>query len=111
MGNETKAGIGRPVLYQDKSDAYTHILRFDGERFICQFPQDSSGETEAVARRFAACWNAMLGITDPAATMKEVVEVLGACRAQLEGYEHDATGEDYNFPRLNALLSKLSGGV
>ena len=38
-----------PWHYQEKSDAYTHIVR-SGDRFILQLSQDTSGEAEATAR-------------------------------------------------------------
>jgi hypothetical protein len=40
--------------YQEKSDAYTHIVRADETRFICQLSQDRSGEVEANARLIAS---------------------------------------------------------
>ena len=38
-----------PWRYQEKSDAYTHIVR-SGERFIFQLSQNTNGESEATAR-------------------------------------------------------------
>lgn len=44
-----------PWRYQEKSDAYTHIVRTSHpERFLCQLAQDTSGEAEANARLIAA---------------------------------------------------------
>lgn len=43
-----------PWWYQEKSDAYTHIVRSGESRFLCQLAQDTSGEAEANARLIAA---------------------------------------------------------
>jgi beta-phosphoglucomutase-like phosphatase (HAD superfamily) len=43
-----------PWHYQEKSDAYTHIVRAGERRFITQLSQDTSGEAEANARLMAA---------------------------------------------------------
>jgi hypothetical protein len=43
-----------PWRYQEESDAYTHIVRAPGNRFICQLSQDRSGEAEANCRLIAA---------------------------------------------------------
>lgn len=43
-----------PWWYQEKSDAYTHIVRAGENRFIAQFTQDTSGVSEANARLTAA---------------------------------------------------------
>lgn len=50
MGKHTPG----PWFYQERSDAYTHIVRGDGNRFITQLAQDTSGEAEANARLIAA---------------------------------------------------------
>ena len=41
-------------LYQEESDAYTHIVRDSDGKFIAQLPQDTSGVAEANARLIAA---------------------------------------------------------
>lgn len=43
-----------PWRYQEKSDAYTHIVRGPNGRFMIQFSQDPRGESEANARLTAA---------------------------------------------------------
>lgn len=43
-----------PWAYQEDSDAYTHIVRGPGNRFICQLAQTTSAEIEANARLTAA---------------------------------------------------------
>jgi hypothetical protein len=43
-----------PWLYQEGADAYTHIVRASGNRFLCQLAQDTSGVAEANARLIAA---------------------------------------------------------
>lgn len=39
--------------YQERSDAYTHIVRA-GDRFMCQLAQDPTGQAEANTRFIAA---------------------------------------------------------
>lgn len=78
------------------------------------------GESEAACARAAACVNALAGIPDPAATMKEVVEVLEAVLPVLPiGFAStsrpgaaDDRNEELNTvrERVTALLSKLSVG-
>lgn len=47
-----------PLRYQEQSDVYTHIIRAGEREFVCQFPQDTSGKAEAIARLFVALVNA-----------------------------------------------------
>lgn len=85
----------------------------------------TSGTPEANAERIIACWNAMTGIPDPAATMKEVVEVLRKIPSALNsefsaGCEEREGGSARRQERLlrpgieireevRALLAKLEG--
>jgi hypothetical protein len=46
-----------PWQYQERSDAYTHIIR-SGDRFIAQLTQDSKGRAEADARLIVKAVNA-----------------------------------------------------
>ena len=39
-----------PWRYQEESDVYTHIIREAPGRFILQLRQDTSGQTETLAR-------------------------------------------------------------
>jgi hypothetical protein len=43
-----------PWAYQEKADAYTHIVRGPNDSFICQTPQGACGTCEANARLMAA---------------------------------------------------------
>lgn len=43
-----------PWRYQEGADAYTHIVRASGNRFLCQLAQDTSGVAEADARLISA---------------------------------------------------------
>jgi len=52
-----KANLRLPLHYQERSDAYTHIVRGQGEQFIIQFHQDDTGQAEARARLFALAVN------------------------------------------------------
>lgn len=43
-----------PWHYQERSDAYTHIVRAADNQFVVQMPQDTSGIAEAEARLISA---------------------------------------------------------
>ncbi len=43
-----------PWHYQEDSDKYTHIVRADGNLFLCQLAQTTTGESKANARLIAA---------------------------------------------------------
>lgn len=47
-----------PWHYQERSDAYTHILRAGQNRYLGSFSQTSAPHSEANARRAVACVNA-----------------------------------------------------
>jgi hypothetical protein len=49
--------------YQEESDVYTHIIRSEQNKYVASCPQGSGGTNEADARRFVACWNALLPFT------------------------------------------------
>jgi hypothetical protein len=49
-----QAATPGPWEYQERSDAYTHIVRTPPSRFLCQLSQDTSGVTEANARLIAS---------------------------------------------------------
>jgi len=53
------AGYEPPLVYQETSDAYTHIVREgpEGRRFVNQYSQDTSGKSEARARLHAEIVN------------------------------------------------------
>jgi hypothetical protein len=62
--NDRQAGHTEGLLhYQEESDAYTHIIRDEQERYVAGFSQHSNGRAEADARRFVACWNYLLPLT------------------------------------------------
>jgi len=50
--------------YQEESDAYTHIVRGQNEKYICAGPQGSKGEAEADARFAAGAPLAILALLD-----------------------------------------------
>lgn len=54
MSNKTVPHTPGPWHYQEKADAYTHIVRGQKNWFVCQLKQDSSGLAEADARLIAA---------------------------------------------------------
>jgi hypothetical protein len=84
-----------PWRYQERADAYTHIVRAEGERFICQLAQDKSGEAEANARLIAAApdmlkalWLAHDELHHPGAARSDglnVFEVIEEAIAKAEG--------------------------
>ncbi len=98
-----------------------------GQWIIAEFDSGIDDERESDAtcgNRAVACWNAMLGIPDPAATMTEVVEVLRDCAEDLESMveahygggikDHPAMKPKYErdmepAERARALLAKLEG--
>ena len=43
------------------------------------------------------------------AAAPDMLEALQECRAELEAYEADATGEGYKNPRLNAAIARATG--
>ena len=47
------------LFYQEKSDAYTHIIRPESNAgtILCHLRQDSSGKVEANAKHIVFCWN------------------------------------------------------
>lgn len=51
-----------PWHYQEESDAYTHIVRGNGHKYIVAAPQGSKSGQEADCRRIVACVNACSGI-------------------------------------------------
>jgi hypothetical protein len=80
-----------PWRYQEKSDAYTHIVRAGEHRFICQLPQDTSGKAEADARLIAAAPD-MLALLNEAAEFiqpfnraEDLLDRIEAAIAKAEG--------------------------
>lgn len=57
-----------PWIYQEDSDAYTHIIRqkADQRMIIAYGPQSSKGNVEHNIRRIVACVNACAGISTEA---------------------------------------------
>lgn len=53
MKADMAAGTQGPWWYQERSDAYTHIVRSGESRFLVQLGQDTSGVAESNARRIA----------------------------------------------------------
>jgi hypothetical protein len=103
-GDDSMDGVPFIVLVAGEEGGSKHRYVADVR---CQWDGDEpvlNAESRANAERLAACWNAMRGIPDPAATMKDVVEVLGRTAefARL-----------YALPELRAdtlrLLAKLEG--
>lgn len=88
--------------YQEESDAYTHIIRGAGGRFICQLPQNSSERNEAIARRMVLTWNshdALLGALKNAAD--ELASL--ASGANAAGIDDGSIYEDIERPMRAAI--------
>ena len=69
-------------------------------------------ENKGNARRICAAWNACEGIPTEAleaGVVKDMLEALLECRAELEAYEADASGEGDNDPKLNDIIAKATG--
>jgi hypothetical protein len=47
-------GTPGPWYYQEGADAYTHIVRYDSGKFMCQLSQNSTGISKANAMLIAA---------------------------------------------------------
>lgn len=79
--DEVAQGVPCIVLAAGEDCGPTHrrvaevCHQWDGDALVLD------AEARANAARIIACWNAMLGIPDPAATMKEVREVLEVAHA------------------------------
>lgn len=74
------------VEYQEKSDAYTHIIRDSKGRMIACTPQGSVGKEEADARRLVACWNEHDGLVHDNAQLYQSLqgEMQGRLKAEKE---------------------------
>jgi hypothetical protein len=64
-----------PWWYQEKSDAYTHIVRTGENRFLCQLAQDTSGEAEANARLIAAAPDLLAALQEMVVVFQRPTEV------------------------------------
>lgn len=86
-----------PWRYQEKSDAYTHIVR-SGDRFILQLSQDTSGQAEATARFIVRAVNAH------AALVKALTDIIEAnaefVRQMPESFEGDPLTDACSAARL-----------
>ena len=63
-------------------------------------------------RRLAAAWNACEGIPTEALEAGVVKDMLGAlleCRKELEEWDAELSGEGYNNPTLNNIISRATG--
>ena len=128
MGEWTKGRIKQHLV--DDTALVDESGAFVATTFINEIDyRENATRREADAARIFACWNAMTGIPDPAATMKEVVEVaekLAAVRIERAIPEVEATdpwpdsrvlvGYDGweltvgDVRRARALLAKLGRG-
>lgn len=87
-----------PWAYQEDSDAYTHIVRGPGNRFICQLAQTPSAEIEANARLIAAA--------------PELLEALKDLIGWVPGGVHFHTDAPQKaVERASAAIAKATGGA
>lgn len=86
--------VGR-LTYQENNDAYTHILRDGLGHIVHQGSQNSTGKSEADARRLAACWNAFDGVDTDKIEGKTVAEYVCG-EAYLTGMRPAAGGMNIN---------------
>lgn len=97
---KSKAIVG-PWIYQEDSDAYTHIVRpqLMMGRIICHLGQDTSGEAEDTARMISATPEAIGFISD----LMEFFDFLELCKTDkinIEPWRNKAEGilkKAYNF--------------
>ena len=85
-----------PWAYQEKSDAYTHIVRAPENRFICQLRQDRSGIAEANAHLIAAA-------PDLYAALQEAEEILSDLPDEGDSYIQEVRRQ------ANQALAKARG--
>lgn len=117
-GDDSMDGVPFIVLVAGEEGSSKHRYVADVR---CQWDGDEpvlNAESRANAARILSCWNAMLGIPDPAATMKEVVEVLEALEDYFDNRaDADQAPGDTPTPNeemrhqvtIRALLAKLEG--
>lgn len=75
IAREAAGWATHPWSYQEKSDAYTHIVRGPVHRFICQLPQSTSGRAEDIARHIAAFHpDAVLSLLEERKVLREALE-------------------------------------
>jgi len=80
-------------VYQEKSDAYTHIVRGPGNLFITQLSQDTSGVAEANAHLMAAA-------PEMLEALMELREACAACFRIIAQEPGLATKLDEEFQRI-----------
>lgn len=75
-----KARFCGPLAYQERSDAYTHIVRSgeSGKAFVVQFGQTTDGRQEARARLYAALVNAAPALIAQARSTDDLLSALEA---------------------------------
>lgn len=85
-----------PWVYQEQSDAYTHIVRGPNNRFICKLSQDSSGESERTARLISA-----------APEMRDELQML--CDVLEAGGDHLPVEVEARIAFARAAIAKANG--
>lgn len=91
-----------PWRYQERSDAYTHIVRAGENRFLCQLAQDTSGEAEANARMIAAAPELLAALRTCAEALAFARDRLGMC-GEGDGQDRKADAPD-DIGSLPALI-------
>lgn len=94
-----------PWAYQEDSDAYTHIVRGPGNRFICQLAQTTSAEIEANARLIAAAPE-MFEALDTIGGLSRALRQGGPDPMDLQGLS-DALEEAIDL--ANSLVAQIEG--
>ena len=124
MGEWTKGRIKQHLV--DGTELVDESGAFVATTFLNEIDyRENACRREADVERFVACWNAHVGDPDPAATMKEVREVLEGLVRDVQDWvdaiDNNGTGWDdwdehyKNFAyrggltRAHALLAKLEG--
>ena len=96
---ENKATQG-PWEYQEKSDAYTHIVRGHDNRFITNFAQDTSGQAESDARFLVAARNHLKVLLEhvesQAVALKQCGERIQAIQSIAEDAGKSSVADDLN---------------
>ena len=69
-------------------------------------PKNASVQDVCFSAAFIAAHEMAADLLDARELIKEMRERLVECKAQLEYYEQEVSGEDYNSPILNEVIEK-----
>jgi hypothetical protein len=88
-----------PWTYQERSDAYTHIVRGPNNSLICQLGQSADPEFEANARLIAAAPQLLAALVKAERMFYEIGFVAAADKSRPESI----------WSEINAVIAKANG--